>query len=693
MHSVIPLRAVRSVVARLAVAASLAVTVLVAVPAIAGATSVTLYVSASGSDTSNTCTVSSSPCATVSHALAEGASGDVVDVTGYVLDDITVDYSVTVQQWSGKSGANLEPSGENSMFTVDSGATLTLDDVDVVDATADAAGGALYVDAGGIANLNGDTFTDDDAINGGAIYNDGNTTLSDSVVSGGDADGFGGGIENAATLTVTDSVISDNQSYDSGGGIYGTESSTTTVSDSTLAYNDDTGSGAGGGGIANVGAATLQDDTLYGNSSTGSGAVGGGVLDVDDATSLVIEASTVMDNDAPTNNGGGVYLQPSTSADFFATAVAGNNGANCAGDGTFHSAGYNLTTTSSATSCGFTSTSDVATNNPEFGSLNANGGPTQTVLPNYGSPAIGAIPSGTSYDSFSACPGTDQRGVPRPQPTGGSDCTIGSTEVAPGTVPSFTSVDGANFPVNTDDGFLVTTNGFPSAAVTETGSLPSGVTLSTTGQLSGTPTTTGTYPITLTATNGYGTATQDFTLVVTKAAAITSPATAAFTAGTHETFNVTSIGYPAPTYSLIGAPTWLSINATTGVLSGDAPTKAAGVTAIAIVAANSTSEAVQLFSLTVHTKPQFGAGTHVTLTAGVPALVTVTASGYPAPTISLKSALPPGLSFSAKAASGTATIKGTPSLGDARKSYLVKLQANNGVNPTAKETLTIAVKS
>ncbi|MFH1356525.1 MAG: choice-of-anchor Q domain-containing protein [bacterium] len=52
----------------------------------------------------------------------------------------------------------------------------------------------------------------------------------------------------------------------------------------------------------------------------------------------------------------------------------------------------------------------------KLGSLQDNGGPTQTILPLFGSPAINNGNNGT-------CEVTDQRGYSR-----GSDCDIGATE-------------------------------------------------------------------------------------------------------------------------------------------------------------------------------------------------------------------------------------------------------------------------
>ena len=70
--------------------------------------------------------------------------------------------------------------------------------------------------------------------------------------------------------------------------------------------------------------------------------------------------------------------------------------------------------------------------------------------------------------------------------------------------------------------FTVTTTGFPTPTVSESGALPGGVTFTNNGNgtatLSGTPTAAGTYPLTLTAANGVlPNATQSFTLTVNQA--------------------------------------------------------------------------------------------------------------------------------------------------------------------------------
>jgi hypothetical protein len=93
------------------------------------------------------------------------------------------------------------------------------------------------------------------------------------------------------------------------------------------------------------------------------------------------------------------------------------------------SAGYNF---SDDATCGFTNVATGDRENagsPGVGALASNGGPTQTMLPNSGSPLLDWIPLG-------ACGGgndlagfpvtTDQRGVGRPQ---GPGCDVGAVEV------------------------------------------------------------------------------------------------------------------------------------------------------------------------------------------------------------------------------------------------------------------------
>jgi YVTN family beta-propeller protein len=172
--------------------------------------------------------------------------------------------------------------------------------------------------------------------------------------------------------------------------------------------------------------------------------------------------------------------------------------------------------------------------------------------------------------------------------------------------PIIQSTSAATFTTGTEGSFTIVGTALPAATYTETGALPSGVTLSSSGTLSGTPAagTAGTYPITLTADNGippdYS---QAFTLTVDEgpeAPAITSADHATFYAGGVNYFSVTATGYPTPTFSETGAlPSGVSFESD-GVLSGSPPGgTSTAVYPIQITATNSAGTTTQAFALTV----------------------------------------------------------------------------------------------
>jgi hypothetical protein len=136
--------------------------------------------------------------------------------------------------------------------------------------------------------------------------------------------------------------------------------------------------------------------------------------------------------------------------------------------------------------------------------------------------------------------------------------------------PAFTSQPAASFAAGSSASFTVSTTAFPVAAIGEAGALPKGITLADRGNgtatLSGIPGTgsPGTWPVTLTASNGTVDATQPFTLTVTKArttATVTSSLNPApqgqavrFTAKV--SFFVRTLGTPAGTvlFKVDGSP-------------------------------------------------------------------------------------------------------------------------------------------
>jgi hypothetical protein len=180
--------------------------------------------------------------------------------------------------------------------------------------------------------------------------------------------------------------------------------------------------------------------------------------------------------------------------------------------------------------------------------------------------------------------------------------TYGGTAV--NKAPAITSASSTAFTAGSAGSFQATATGFPTPAFSQAGNLPSGVTLSSSGLLSGTPAagTGGTYPLTITAANGVSpNATQSFTLTVNQAPAITSGTTATFTVGSAGSFQATPSGFPAPTFTETGAlPTGVTLTPS-GLLAGTPGAGMGGTYLLTIIATNGVgSNATQSFTLTVN---------------------------------------------------------------------------------------------
>ncbi|MGD0313902.1 MAG: putative Ig domain-containing protein, partial [Acidimicrobiales bacterium] len=137
----------------------------------------------------------------------------------------------------------------------------------------------------------------------------------------------------------------------------------------------------------------------------------------------------------------------------------------------------------------------------------------------------GPLPSGVTLASDGTLSGTPALGTAGSYPititatdTNSNTTTQSFTLTVEPAAPVFTSGTSTSFTENSAGTFAVTATGYTPITFTESGPLPSGVTLATNGTLSGTPAfgTAGSYPITITATDtNTNTSTQSFTLTVT----------------------------------------------------------------------------------------------------------------------------------------------------------------------------------
>jgi|GEM_PF-938954 len=283
--------------------------------------------------------------------------------------------------------------------------------------------------------------------------------------------------------------------------------------------------------------------------------------------------------------------------------------------------------------------------------------------------------------------------------TGTQSFTLTVNELA-----TFTSANHATFIIGASNTFTVTTvAGYPTATtITETGSLPSGVSFTDngdgTGTLSGTPAsgTTGSYPLTFSATNTTGTRQQSFTLTVqpaNSAPAITSTDHATFAKGSAGSFTVTTTGFPTATITKTGTlpagVTFTDNHNGTATIAGT-PTQTGAFT-ITITANNGVSpNATQTFTLTVTAPPAITSANTVTFTSNVAGQsFTVTTSGYPVSAITETGSLPAGVTFTDNH-NGTATIAGTPTQ-TTSSNYTLTIKAANGISPDASQAFTLKV--
>ena len=131
-------------------------------------------------------------------------------------------------------------------------------------------------------------------------------------------------------------------------------------------------------------------------------------------------------------------------------------------------------------------------------------------------------------------------------------------------------------------------------------SLPAGLSVNTgTGLISGTPTSAGTSPVTLSAINSAGTGNATLTLTIASASAppvITSATTASGRVGSAFSYQITATNTPT-SYGATGLPAGLSVNTGTGLISGT-PTSA-GTSTVTLSATNSVGTGNATLTLTV----------------------------------------------------------------------------------------------
>lgn len=261
----------------------------------------------------------------------------------------------------------------------------------------DGGAGGFGVGAGifnrGTLTIHGSTFSDNSATGGNSMK--GGAASNGALGSDGDpgGNGLGGGIYSTGVLAVVNCTFASNKTGGGNGGDGG--------EGDWGGGNGGNGGLASGGGIYSAATAGITNCTLSSNSVSGgtNGLAGSGAA-----------------NGAPGLSSGGNIARGGGSF-ALANSIIANAGSGGNGSGTFTDAGYNV---SSDNSVNLTNAGSLKNTNANLGTLSSNGGPTQTIMPLIGSPAI-------DRGSAGICLATDQRGAARPA---GAVCDAGAVETA-----------------------------------------------------------------------------------------------------------------------------------------------------------------------------------------------------------------------------------------------------------------------
>jgi large repetitive protein len=383
--------------------------------------------------TASNCTSSPEGTCTLRDALAAASNAGGATIT-FASSAFPAPAGATITL--GSAGTLTIPSNTTIQgLTTGSGASLT----NLVTVSGNGAVQVFYVASGVTASMSGLTIANgldtSNTIGGGGVYNAGTLILDSCVVTDNQQTGigFGAGIGNApgASLTINRCTISNNLGGagggypGQGGGLYnlGTAMITNSTFSGNTAAGDNGGPGDGGAIYnGNSGILTLINSTLVGNGVTdpfNRGSAQGGAIFNRDV--LVVENSTIFGNSETGSGagdaGGGISSEAggSSSCSLSNTILAGNTaaGGDPDGVGQFTDGGDNLIGNGAGVS-GITNGvngdlvgSSASPLSPNLAALGNYGGPTQTMIPLPGSPAICAgssslVPNGTT---------TDQRGA------------------------------------------------------------------------------------------------------------------------------------------------------------------------------------------------------------------------------------------------------------------------------------------
>jgi CSLREA domain-containing protein len=590
--------------------------------------------------------------------ILDASTSGTLTITGLGASSLTID-------------ANK---GNFSIFTINTGANLTISGVTFSGAKITSGNGGAFNNSGSLTVSNS-TISGNSASNGGGIFNNasGTATITNSTISS-NSGRYGGGINNSGTLTVNNSTISGNSISNQGGGIYNNNNASLTVTNSTISGNS---AGFAGGGIYNnSGILTLSNSTLTGNSVYKGGALynrGGSIA--------TITNSTFSGNTATRPGGGGGIYNDATlniANTIIANSTKGGDYNGGVG-GTVNLISSSTAANNLVSSGSFSWATTKTSAEINLGPLSNNGGPTKTIALGTGSVAIGA--GDATISNAAPVNGLDQRGVTRST----TAPSIGAFEFYPATQVTLTtsaagSASGSAFttqpvitirdslgnPVNTTASVTMTVSGNGTTVGTTTVKAVNGVATFTNVGISGTAGTA--YTLTFTSA-GLTSATQSITPTFGTATQATLSTNAAGSASgsafttqpvitIKDAFGNTVTNSTAPvTMTVSGNGTTVGTT-TVNAVAGVATFTNVGISGTAGTAYTLTFASAGLTSATQSITPTFGLATQATLSTN--AAGSVSGSAFTTqPVITIKDAFGNNVTNSTASVAMTVSGNGT----------------------------------
>lgn len=377
-----------------------------------------------------------------------GATITLLSGSLQLTDDISLD---------GNGAPGLVISGGNSdrVFRVNPSTNASLANLTIADGLTSNVGGGIENQGDLILNAVIVRDNESDFDNGGGLSNSGTLIVTNSEIHNNSALDNGGGIYNTGQLTLTNSIVYDNTTscafcspfgIGENGGAGLKNRGTAHVSHSTF-HSNFAGSFSSGGAIWNDGTIEIRHTTLNNNTAdadAGGGFFNGGTAEVTNSTLsgnmadyaggglgnesiLTLNNVTITENNTAGHGGGLVNFLAGTMTiqnTIVANNISVNGGEDC--DGDVVSGGYNLIERTAGCFLSGDLTGNVTGQPAGLGSLQDNGGATETHAVLMGSLAVdGGNPAGCNDSNGTLT--TDQRDQPRPNPVS-TRCDIGAYE-------------------------------------------------------------------------------------------------------------------------------------------------------------------------------------------------------------------------------------------------------------------------